>query len=374
MNRSELSDFNFDNVLDITQNRRDKTEQFFSKEGVAFEDFLNLGDRTMKSDKMSSKHYYNTSEIFRKEQDSMINPNIIDNLTQHSLKAKKNNISSNELLVSQHEPLYATSPKFAEAIGTTKTIQQPSKKQITLRPVAPSSERKYFENSNNQNNMNSESAFRKKQNISNKNEEEYKQLQHQIRFCHQSLEKMIYQSERMEEETEQLMINFNTASYQAELSSLSKDIASINSKIEEERNLEIQLNKMIGQLHEDYDNIANSVRTSSFPRPVRIKDDAKIILDEINSLKAEFQALERDDGSLNLSSTLIGNRNEQVGSTFRGTVKKDSSVGQRLINEIYVQNKKSEDPRFLYNIKMSCLRDQWNLFSNSQLHINVSYR
>jgi hypothetical protein len=72
------------------------------------------------------------------------------------------------------------------------------------------------------------------------------------------------------------------------LSSLSKDIASINSKIEEERNLEIQLNKMIGQLHEDYDNIANSVRTSSFPRPVRIKDDAKIILDEINSLKAEF--------------------------------------------------------------------------------------
>lgn len=48
---------------------------------------------------------------------------------------------------------------------------------------------------------------------------------------------------------------------------------------------------MIGQLHEDYDNIANSVRTSCFPRPVRIKDDAKIILDEINSLKAEFEAL-----------------------------------------------------------------------------------
>jgi hypothetical protein len=43
----------------------------------------------------------------------MINPNIIDNLTEHSLKTKKNNISSNELLVSQHEPLYATSPKFA---------------------------------------------------------------------------------------------------------------------------------------------------------------------------------------------------------------------------------------------------------------------
>lgn len=100
-------------MLDITQNRKDKTDQFFSKEGVAFEDFLNLGDRTMKSDKMSSKHYYNTSEIFRKDQDSLVNPNIIDNLTEHSLKTKKNNISGNELLVSQHEPLYATSPKFA---------------------------------------------------------------------------------------------------------------------------------------------------------------------------------------------------------------------------------------------------------------------
>jgi len=41
----------------------------------------------------------------------------------------------------------------------------------------------------------------------------------------------------MEEETEELMINFNTASYEAELSSLSKDISAINSKIEEERNL-----------------------------------------------------------------------------------------------------------------------------------------
>lgn len=48
---------------------------------------------------------------------------------------------------------------------------------------------------------------------------------------------------------------------------------------------------MIGQLHEDYENIANSVRTSNFPRPGRIKDDAKAILDEINSLKAEFEAL-----------------------------------------------------------------------------------
>ncbi len=93
---------------------------------------------------------------------------------------------------------------------------------------------------------------------------------------------------------------------------------------------------MIGQLHEDYETIANSIRTSNFPRAVKIKDDAKAVLDQINSLKAEFEALQRDDGSLNLSSTLIGNRNEQVGSTFRGTIKKDSSIGQKLINEIYI--------------------------------------
>jgi len=44
---------------------------------------MNIGDRTNKSiDKMSSKHQNNTSEIFRREQDSGINPNnIIDYLT-----------------------------------------------------------------------------------------------------------------------------------------------------------------------------------------------------------------------------------------------------------------------------------------------------
>jgi hypothetical protein len=92
MNRSEISDsFNFVNDLDITQNRRDKTDQYFSKSGFAFEDFMNIGDRTNKSiDKMSSKHQNNTSEIFRKEQDSGINPiHIIDYLTEHSIKRRK---------------------------------------------------------------------------------------------------------------------------------------------------------------------------------------------------------------------------------------------------------------------------------------------
>lgn len=48
MNRSELSnDFNFDNELDISNTRKDKTEHYFSKEGFQFEDFMNIGDRTM---------------------------------------------------------------------------------------------------------------------------------------------------------------------------------------------------------------------------------------------------------------------------------------------------------------------------------------
>jgi hypothetical protein len=67
MNRSEISnEFNFENELDITQNRRDRTENYFSKEGFAFEDFMNIGDKTMKSDKIESKLYPNASEISKK--------------------------------------------------------------------------------------------------------------------------------------------------------------------------------------------------------------------------------------------------------------------------------------------------------------------
>ena len=35
-----------------------------------------------------------------------------------------------------------------------------------------------------------------------------------------------------------------------------------------------------------------------------MKDESKAIIDEINSLKTEFESLRRDEGSLNLSSTL----------------------------------------------------------------------
>lgn len=52
MNRSEISnDFNFENELDISNTRKDKTEHNFSKDGFQFEDFMNVGDHTMKSDK-----------------------------------------------------------------------------------------------------------------------------------------------------------------------------------------------------------------------------------------------------------------------------------------------------------------------------------
>ena len=52
MNRSEISnEFNFENELDITQTKKDKTEHYFSKEGIAFDDFMNIGDKTFKSDK-----------------------------------------------------------------------------------------------------------------------------------------------------------------------------------------------------------------------------------------------------------------------------------------------------------------------------------
>lgn len=138
MNKSEISDgFNFDYQLDITQNRRDKTDHYFSNEGFAFEDFMNIGDKTMKSDKMSSKYYNNTSNIFKPDQDSSVSPhNIVDNLTEHSLKVKKRETSVLENLSITNPPeniLRITSPKFADELGTSKTIQELSKKEFTLR-------------------------------------------------------------------------------------------------------------------------------------------------------------------------------------------------------------------------------------------------
>lgn len=102
---------------------------------------MNIGDRTNKSiDKMSSKHHNNTSEIFRKEQDSAIQPgnnNIIDYLTEHSIKRRKDP-SLLESLSQTNPPEMlnqAVSPKFGEEIivNTTKSIQDFSRKEFTLR-------------------------------------------------------------------------------------------------------------------------------------------------------------------------------------------------------------------------------------------------
>lgn len=103
---------------------------------------MNIGDRTNKSiDKMSSKHHNNTSEIFRKEQDSAIQPgnNIIDYLTEHSIKRRKDPSMLESLSQTNPPELImlnqAVSPKFGEEIivNTTKSIQDFSRKEFTLR-------------------------------------------------------------------------------------------------------------------------------------------------------------------------------------------------------------------------------------------------
>ncbi len=130
MNRSEISnDFNFEYELDITQNKKIK-DQSFSKTVYGFEDFMNIGDRTMKSEKMSSKIYNNTSEILKKEQDSFVNPNLGEYATENSIRPKKNpSVLENLSLSNSPENLIqAISPKFADQMKTLKSIQQDTKK------------------------------------------------------------------------------------------------------------------------------------------------------------------------------------------------------------------------------------------------------
>ena len=42
----------------------------------------------------------------------------------------------------------------------------------------------------------------------------------------------------------------------------------------------------------------------NFQRPAIIKDEAKVLMDEINQLKKTFDELQIDNGSLNLSCTI----------------------------------------------------------------------
>lgn len=132
---------------------------------------------------------------------------------------------------------------------------------------------------------------------------------------------------------------------------------------------------MVQQLEQDYEAGVQSLKTSKFPRPTIVKDEAKALIDDINSLKAQLQALQRDDGSLNLSSTLVApQQTNSVHSPSSILQKKVEEIAKNKIKQIYEQNNKSEDPRYLVNLKMACLKTQWCLFSNSQIQVSVSYR
>ena len=78
------------------------------------------------------------------------------------------------------------------------------------------------------------------------------------------------------------MMNFNVECYQKQLEQHAVDINEINKQIEEEKQLECQLAKMIVQLEQEYDNSIYSIKNSKFPRPTIIKDEAKVLIDDIN--------------------------------------------------------------------------------------------
>lgn len=64
-----------------------------------------------------------------------------------------------------------------------------------------------------------------------------------------------------------------------ELEEHAREIKAINTAIEEERQLETQLTRMVQQLDEDYESVVHSIKTSNFPRPVVVKDEAKVLID-----------------------------------------------------------------------------------------------
>lgn len=75
------------------------------------------------------------------------------------------------------------------------------------------------------------------------------------------------------------MNGFDPQNYQYQMEQYGREIMDINKQIQEEKNLEAHLNKMVKQLDEEYDGLVNSIRTSSFPRPTLVKDEAKAIID-----------------------------------------------------------------------------------------------
>lgn len=65
----------------------------------------------------------------------------------------------------------------------------------------------------------------------------------------------------------------------------------LNVEIEKERAIEKKLSRVISELEEEYNQIIQSVQEMDFQRPAIIKDEAKVLMDEINQLKKAFSEL-----------------------------------------------------------------------------------
>ncbi len=59
----------------------------------------------------------------------------------------------------------------------------------------------------------------------------------------------------------------------------------LNNEIEKQRAIEKKLARVVTELEEEYNQIVDSVEEMDFQRPPIIKDEAKVLMDEINQLK-----------------------------------------------------------------------------------------
>lgn len=54
--------------------------------------------------------------------------------------------------------------------------------------------------------------------------------------------------------------------------------------------------------------------------------------------------------------------------------RQQEDIVKTRIKEVIEAHRESGDPRFLQNVKMACLKNEWVLFCNSELQVSVSYR
>ena len=45
-----------------------------------------------------------------------------------------------------------------------------------------------------------------------------------------------------------------------------------------------------------------------------------------------------------------------------------------MLEEIHLENSVSEDPQFIKNLKMACIKDEWTIFSNKEIMVSVDYK